>query len=59
MEHPKTITKIAREVLKGKWGNGSARKANLTAAGYDYRTVQREVDRLCNSGKKRDSSNHK
>ena len=48
----KTITQIAREVLKGKWGNGSARKANLTAAGYDYNAVQREVNRLCNSSKK-------
>ena len=47
----KTITQIAREVLKGKWGNGSARKANLTAAGYDYNAVQREVNRLCNSSK--------
>ena len=49
---PKTITQIAREVLKGKWGNGSARKANLTAAGYDYNEVQKEVNRLCNSSKK-------
>ena len=45
----KTITQIAREVLKGKWGNGSARKANLTAAGYDYNAVQKEVNRLVNS----------
>ena len=45
----KTITQIAREVLKGKWGNGSARKTNLTAAGYDYNAVQKEVNRLCNS----------
>lgn len=45
----KTLTQIAREVLKGKWGNGSARKANLTAAGYDYNAVQKEVNRLCNS----------
>ena len=51
-EPSKTITQIAREVLKGKWGNGSARKANLTAAGYDYNEVQKEVNRLCNSGKK-------
>ncbi len=47
----KTVTQLAREVLKGKWGNGSARKANLTAAGYDYNAVQKEVNRLCNSGK--------
>lgn len=45
----KTITQLAREVLKGKWGNGSARKANLTAAGYDYNAVQKEVNRLVNS----------
>ena len=50
VEQPtKTITQLAREVLKGKWGNGSARKANLTAAGYDYNAVQKEVNRLCNS----------
>ena len=48
----KTVTQLAREVLKGKWGNGSARKANLTAAGYDYNAVQKEVNRLCNSSKK-------
>lgn len=52
VEQPtKTLTQIAREVLKGKWGNGSARKANLTAAGYDYNAVQREVNRLVNSSK--------
>ena len=50
-EPTKTITQIAREVLKGKWGNGSARKANLTAAGYDYNVVQKEVNRLVNSSK--------
>ena len=53
----KTITQIAREVLKGKWGNGSARKANLTAAGYDYNAVQKEVNRLCNSGTSTKKSN--
>lgn len=47
----KTITQLAREVLKGKWGNGATRKANLTAAGYDYDAVQREVNRLVNSSK--------
>lgn len=46
------ITKIAREVLKGKWGNGAVRKENLTAAGYNPKEVQREVNRLCNSGKR-------
>lgn len=48
----KTITQLAREVLKGKWGNGADRKNRLTAAGYDYNAVQKEVNRLCNSSKK-------
>jgi hypothetical protein len=56
-EPTKTITQIAREVLKGKWGNGSARKANLTAAGYDYNAVQKEVNRLCNSSQPTKKSN--
>lgn len=47
----KTITQIAREVLNGKWGNGSARKQALTNAGYDYNAVQKEVNRLYNSTK--------
>ena len=48
----KTVTQLAREVLKGKWGNGAERKKRLTEAGYDYTAVQKEVNRLCNSSKK-------
>jgi surface antigen len=51
-EPTKTITQLAREVLKGKWGNGADRKNRLTAAGYNYTEVQKEVNRLCNSSKK-------
>jgi surface antigen len=47
----KTVTQLAREVLKGKWGNGAERKKRLTEAGYDYTAVQKEVNRLCNSSK--------
>ena len=47
----KTITQLAREVLRGKWGNGAERKKKLTAAGYDYKAVQTEVNRLYNSSK--------
>ena len=50
-EELKTITQIAREVLRGKWGNGAERKKRLTAAGYDYKTVQTEVNRLYNASK--------
>ena len=42
----KTVSELAQEVIQGKWGNGSARKTNLTKAGYDYATVQAEVNRL-------------
>lgn len=42
----KTIDEIAQEVIQGKWGNGSARKQALTAAGYDYATVQKRVNAL-------------
>lgn len=42
----KTVEQIAREVIQGKWGNGDERKRRLTAAGYDYQTVQTEVNRL-------------
>lgn len=45
-EETKSITELAQEVIAGKWGNGSARKTNLTKAGYDYSAVQAEVNRL-------------
>lgn len=40
------INKIALEVLRGDWGNGAARRRRLTAAGYDYRTVQNRVNEI-------------
>ena len=40
------ILKLAKEVIRGKWGNGSERKRRLTQAGYDYRAVQRKVNEL-------------
>ena len=42
----KTVTEVAKEVIQGKWGNGEDRKNRLTKAGYDYRAVQAEVNRL-------------
>ena len=42
----KTVDEVAREVIKGLWGNGSARIANLQAAGYDYNAVQARVNQL-------------
>lgn len=40
----KTVDELAAEVIAGKWGNGSDRKARLTAAGYDYAAVQSAVN---------------
>lgn len=37
---------IAREVIQGKWGSGQDRKARLTAAGYNFSTIQDIVNKL-------------
>ena len=42
----KTVEQLAKEVIAGKWGNGAERKKRLTAAGYDYKTVQNKVNQL-------------
>ena len=42
----KTIDQLAREVISGKWGNGEERKRKLTNAGYDYKAVQKRVNKL-------------
>ena len=38
-------TDIVQEVIEGKWGVGIDRKNRLTNAGYDYDTIQKEVNR--------------
>lgn len=40
------MNELAREVIAGKWGNGAERKRRLEQAGYGYRDVQDEVNRL-------------
>ena len=42
----KSIDTIAREVIRGAWGNGALRKTALTKAGYDYAAVQSKVDEI-------------
>lgn len=42
----KSNTEIAYEVIRGLWGNGLERKQRLTRAGYDYKAIQRIVNRL-------------
>lgn len=44
----KTVEEVAREVIKGLWGNGAERKKKLKAAGYDPDEVQRMVNKLLN-----------
>lgn len=42
----KTIEELAREVIRGDWGNGTDRKTRLTNAGYDYNAVQNRVNEI-------------
>ncbi len=42
----KSDTAIAKEVIKGLWGNGASRKAKLTAAGYNYSKIQELVNEM-------------
>lgn len=41
----KPIATVAKEVIRGDWGNGASRKEALIKAGYNYDEVQREVNR--------------
>ena len=42
--------KIAREVMRGDWGKGDARRKRLIEAGYDAAEVQRYVNTLYQKG---------
>lgn len=42
----KSVTEIAKEVINGKWGNGSERKKRLAEAGYNPSEVQKKVNEL-------------
>ena len=37
----KSIVDVAKEVLAGKWGEGSAIRKNLENAGYNYADIHR------------------
>lgn len=47
----KSVDTIAREVIRGVWGNGALRKTALIKAGYDYATVQKRVDEILSDKK--------
>lgn len=42
----KSVDTLAKEVIRGDWGNGQERKDRLTKAGYDYNTIQNRVNQL-------------
>lgn len=49
----KDVTTVAKEVIAGKWGSGDERKKKLTAAGYNYDTVQKKVNELLKASTKK------
>ena len=49
----KSVDAIAKEVIKGNWGNGDTRKTKLINAGYDYSTVQARVNEMLGVGTKK------
>lgn len=40
---------MAKEVIRGDWGNGDERKNRLTSAGYNYSEVQSRVNEILSS----------
>ncbi len=42
----KSVEELAREVIRGLWGNGAERKQRLAAAGYKYSDVQKRVNEI-------------
>lgn len=42
----KTVDEIAREVIRGLWGNGNERKTRLLNAGYSYSAIQARVNEI-------------
>lgn len=42
----KSVETVAKEVINGKWGNGSARRQALTKAGYNYNEIQKKVNSI-------------
>lgn len=42
----KSMDEIAREVIRGDWGDCADRRNRLTSAGYDYAAVQAKVNEL-------------
>lgn len=50
----KSLDDVAKEIIAGKWGNGTERQRRLTEAGYDYVKAQEKVNEIL--GKKPEAS---
>src|SRR5688572_7884386 len=44
--HRPDLDEIARQVIRGQWGNGPERRRRLEGAGYNYAAVQARVNQL-------------
>lgn len=51
-----SIDEVAKEVINGKWGNGTERKEKLTNAGYNYSEVQARVNEMLGYTSKNEST---
>lgn len=49
----KTVDEIAREVIRGVWGDGEARRVALEKAGYNRKVIQDRVDEIYEEEKKK------
>lgn len=58
-QNKKPIDVIAKEVIQGKWGNGTSRKLNLEKAGYNYSEIQNAVNILLGTPSKTPAQNKK
>lgn len=52
---PEELEKVAKDVISGKYGNGSDRVKNLEQAGYNYKEVQNKVNEMLNVTKPADT----
>ena len=52
----KSVEELAKEVIRGDWGNGQERIDRLTAAGYNAAEIQNEVNKILGVGQKPISS---
>lgn len=52
----KSNAEIAKEVVAGKWGNGTDRTSKLKAAGYNPTTIQTEVNKLVKAPSKKSNA---